>query len=299
MKVAIAGGTGMVGRKLSELLLASNHEVIVLTRSENRQENGIHYVQWLTNNAKPEHYLDGIDALVNLAGVSLNKGRWTNEQKEKIYASRMESTEEVLRIFDEIKNKPRVFVNASAVGIYPISETAIYTETSIEKADDFLGTVVQHWEARALQAENLNIRTCLTRFGVVLAKGEGALPLMVLPYQLGIGGTIGSGQQWLSWIHVDDVASGIIFTIEHDELLGPINFTTPNVKRMEDFGKAIGKALHRPHWLPVPSAVLKLALGEKSVLVLEGQHVLPEKLLNAHFEFKFVSVDKAIRDLYK
>ncbi|MEK4627173.1 MAG: TIGR01777 family oxidoreductase [Solibacillus sp.] len=299
MKIAIAGGTGMVGHKFSKLLLANNHEVIVLTRGASRQENNIHYVQWLTKDAKPELHLENIDAFVNLAGVSLNDGRWTKNQKNNIYSSRMESTAEVLRILSVLPKKPHVLINASAVGIYPISETTIYTEQSSEIADDFLGTVVKHWEELASQAEQLGIRTCIARFGVILAKDEGALPLMALPYQLGVGGTVGSGRQWLSWVHIDDVVRALLFLIEHSDLSGPINITTPNVKRMKDFGKAIGAALNRPHWLPVPSIALKLALGEKSVLVLEGQHVVPEKLLNAHFEFQFVSVQDAVEHLYR
>lgn len=299
MKIAIAGGTGMVGRKLTELLQINGHEVVILTRGNSRFENNIQYVQWLAPNAKPELQLEGLDAFVNLAGVSLNEGRWTEQQKQKIYTSRMDSTDEALRIMEAVEQKPAVFLNASAVGIYPISETVIYTEQSPEIANDFLGSVVAHWEEKAAQAENLGIRTCLTRFGVILAKGEGALPLMVLPYQLGVGGTIGSGKQWLSWIHVDDVARALLFVMEHENLRGPINFTSPNVKRMKAFGQAISKALHRPHWLPVPSVALKIALGEKSVLVLEGQHVVPEKLMQANFQFQFTSVEEAIRDLYK
>ncbi|MCH7323245.1 TIGR01777 family oxidoreductase [Solibacillus sp. MA9] len=299
MKIAIAGGTGMVGRKLTELLQDKGHEILILTRGNSRMENNIRYVQWLTHNAKPELQLEHLDAFINLAGVSLNEGRWTEQQKQKIYNSRMDSTTEALRIMQTVVHKPSVFINASAVGIYPVSENAVYTEHSSEKAGDFLGTVVNHWEQKATQAENLGIRTCLTRFGVILAKGEGALPMMVLPYQLGIGGTIGSGRQWLSWIHVDDVARALLFVIEHDKLRGPINFTTPNVKRMKAFGQTISKALHRPHWFPVPSIALKLALGEKSILVLEGQHVLPEKLLNANFTFNYASVEDAIRDLYQ
>ncbi|MEG0439914.1 MAG: TIGR01777 family oxidoreductase [Solibacillus sp.] len=298
MKIAIAGGTGMVGKKFSSLLLNSGHEVIVLTRGENTFQNGIQFVNWLTNSANPEAALEGIDAFVNLAGVSLNDGRWTVQQKEKIYQSRMESTDEVLRIFNALQNKPRVYINASAVGIYPVSTTAFYTENSTQKANDFLGTVVQHWEDRALKAEALGIRTCLARFGVILAKNEGALPLMTLPYRLGVGGTIGSGHQWVSWIHIEDVANALLFVIEHETLTGPLNFTSPNVKRMKHFGKSLGAALHRPHWLPVPSIALKLVLGEKSILVLEGQHVVPEKLLQANFLFKFISVEDAITDFF-
>ena len=299
MKVAIAGGTGMVGRRLSKLLLEKGHEVIILTRGEQQVKNNIHYVQWLNDDSTPELFMGNTDAFVNLAGVSLNEGRWTDEQKQKILSSRIESTDEVIRILQNLKHKPEVLINASAVGIYPVSETAVYTEQAPEKASDFLGSVVVQWEERAMQAQQLGIRTCLTRFGVILEKGEGALLMMVLPYKLGVGGTIGSGRQWLSWIHVEDVARAILFAIENDTLTGPINFTTPNVKRMKQFGQSISHALKRPHWFPVPSIALKIALGEKSMLVLEGQHVLPEKLLNANFEFKFISVEDAIRNLYE
>ena len=299
MRVAIAGGTGMVGRKLSGQLIENGHEVIVLTRGRQQMKNGIQYVQWLNDNATPELYVENTDVFINLAGVSLNDGRWTEEQKEKIYNSRMDATDEVIRILRHLQYKPQVLINASAVGIYPVSETAVYTEQSDERANDFLGQVVAHWEEKALQAEKLGIRTCLTRFGVILENGEGALPMMVLPYKLGIGGTIGSGNQWLSWIHIEDVVRAMLLLISDESLSGPINFTTPNVKRMKEFGKSIGKALNRPHWLPVPSIALKFALGEKSILVLEGQHVFPEKLLKANYEFQFTSVEDAIRNLYK
>ena len=296
MKVAITGGTGFVGTKLTELLVSLGHEVIILTRGEERQDGAIRYVKWL-NGARPELELDGIDAFVNLAGVSLNEGRWTNERKKAIFDSRLETTDEVIRILSAIQNKPRVLVNASAVGIYPTSNSTIYTEQSTEIARDFLGTTVLNWEEKAMEAAELGIRVCLTRFGVILGK-EGALPLMVLPYQLGVGGTVGSGEQWLSWIHIEDVARAILFSIENEQLSGPINLTSPNAKRMKHFGKIIGHSLNRPHWIPVPGFMMKAALGEKSMLVLEGQYVVPEKLLKAGFEFKFVSLENAIINLY-
>ena len=154
------------------------------------------------------------------------------------------------------------------------------------------------WEHKANCAMKLGVRVCLARLGVVLEKDAGALPLIVLPYQLLVGGTIGSGEQWVSWIHIDDVCGAIIHAIEHPELAGPINLTSPNAKRMKQFGKIVGLALNRPHWLPVPSFALKLALGEKSQLVLEGQYVVPEKLLQSDYQFKFPSLEDAIIDLY-
>ena len=288
----------MVGRKFSNLLLSQGHEVIVLTRNKSHQANGIQFVQWLKDDAKPELYLEDLDAFVNLAGTPLNEGRWTKKQKLKIYNSRIQTTDEIIRIFHALQNKPHVFLNASAVGIYPVSESAIYTEQTTEKAQDFLGTVVQDWENHAQYAQQLGIRTCFCRFGVILAKDEGALPLMVLPYKLGIGGKIGSGKQWVSWIHVDDVAKALLFVIEQKQLNGPINFTTPNVNRMKDFCKTIGAVLHRPYWIHIPSTTLKIVLGEKSKLILEGQQVFPEKLVNAGFEFQYASLNDALRNLY-
>ena len=297
MKVAIAGGTGLVGKKLCHELKARGDEVIVLTRGESKFEEDIQYVNW-RGEEKPDQALEGIDAFVNLAGVSLNDGRWTEERKEAIYTSRMNTTDEVLRIIESLQTKPQVLINASAVGIYPTSTSTVYTEQSNEFATDFLGKVVVDWEQKANRATALGVRVCLARLGVVLEKEVGALPLIVLPYQLFVGGTVGSGEQWLSWIHIDDVCGAILHAIEHTELSGPINFTSPNAKRMKQFGKIVGRTLNRPHWLPVPSFALKLALGEKSQLVLEGQYVVPEKLLQSGYQFKFPSVEDAIIDLY-
>jgi uncharacterized protein len=297
MKVAIAGGTGLVGSRLCEMLKKRGDEVIILTRSESKMKNGIPHIKWL-NGEKLETSLEGIEAFINLAGVSLNEGRWTTERKEAIYKSRMDATDEVLRIIQHLKVKPDVLVNASAIGIYPASTTAVYTEESQERAADFLGTTAADWEIKAMEANEFGVRVCLARFGVILGRGSGALPLITLPYHLFVGGTVGSGEQWLSWIHVDDVCGAIIHAMETPELEGPINVTSPNAKRMKQFGKIIGRTLNRPHWLPVPSIALKLALGEKSQLVLEGQYVVPEKLLASGYHFQYASLEDAIIDLY-
>ncbi|MEK4230761.1 TIGR01777 family oxidoreductase [Solibacillus sp. FSL H8-0538] len=297
MKIVISGGSGFVGQKLRELLCDKGHEVLILTRGEETVKDGIRYIRWM-DGTNPEESLEGSDAFINLAGVSLNEGRWTVDRKKAIYESRMDTTNEIFRIFENLTKRPTVFINASAIGIYPTSTTNVYTEQSENYATDFLGSVVTDWEVNAARSEKLGIRVCLARFGVILGKESGALPLITLPYQLGVGGTIGSGEQWLSWIHIDDVANAILFTIENEELSGPINFTSPNAKRMKQFGKTVGRALNRPHWLPVPGFALQLALGEKSILVLEGQYVVPEKLLATEYPFKFISLEDAIIDLY-
>lgn len=299
MKIAIAGGTGLVGSKLVELLKARGDEIFVLTRGDEGVRDGVTYVKWMTDGAKPATTLEGIDAFVNLAGVSLNGGRWTEDFKKQIYDSRMQATNEAFNILQGLKNRPSVYVNASAVGIYPNSETEIYTETSNKVATDFLGITVKDWEQRAKMFGELGMRTAYTRFGVILDSEQGALPNIVKPYQFYVGGTIGSGEQWLSWVHIEDVARAILFVIDNESIEGPVNVTSPNVKRMKQFGKVVGDVLGKPHWLKVPRFALKAALGEQSQLVIEGQYVLPEKLLAHGFKFKYASLDDALRNLYE
>lgn len=299
MKIVIAGGSGFVGQKLTDTLLSEGHEIIILSRKDSKIDGNLKYVKWLQKDTFPENEIISADAFVNLAGVSINEGRWTAEHREQIYVSRMEATDELLRIISALQTKPVVLVNASAIGIYPASEDNVYTEESLDYADDFLGQTVTDWETKAASAETEGIRVVCMRFGVILGKSAGALPLMVLPYKLFAGGTVGSGNQWVSWVHIDDVAYAIAFTLSNQQVCGPVNVTSPFPKRMKYFGKTIGSVLHRPHWIPVPSFAMKIVLGKKSALVLEGQHVLPEKLLSYGFNFHFPTLESALNDLYK
>lgn len=296
MKVAITGGSGFLGQELTKLLKNEGHEVYILSRSN---QNDSHTIQWLSGNNKPEEYLNGVDAWVNLAGVSINEGRWNEQQKQNIYDSRMKATDEMIRIIDAVADKPSVLINASAIGIYPPSETATYTETSKEKGTDFLAKTVHDWEEKSTKAEQFGTRVAAGRFGIILGKNDGALPLMALPYKMFVGGKVGSGKQWLSWIHVEDVARAILFAIENTEMTGPFNVTSPHPQNMNEFGKILGDVLNRPHWLPVPSVALKIGLGDKSQLVLEGQRVLPEKLLKQGFSFKYPELEKALQHVYE
>ena len=299
MKIAITGGTGFVGEELTRLLLARGDEVYILTRKPKSPADNITYVKWLSQDAAPETQLEGVDAFVNLAGASINDGRWSEEQKKLIYTSRMDATNELLRIIRKLDKKPKVLVNASAVGIYPPSETATYTEASADLGSDFLAQTVRDWEILASRAEEDGLRVACGRFGIILGKDEGALPLMALPYKLFAGGTVGSGKQWLSWIHVKDVARALAFALDNDQLSGAFNVTAPNPKQMKDFGKEIAHALGRPHWIPVPSFALKTVLGDKSQLVLKGQRVLPTVLEQHGFQFKFPNLRSALADIYK
>lgn len=299
MKIAITGGTGFVGKELTRLFHSNGHMVYILTRNPKRSTPNTKYVQWLKDGTAPEKKLEGIDAIVNLAGTSINDGRWSNEQKREIYDSRMEATEEVLRIIGKLAKKPQVLINASAIGIYAPSDVVTYTEASADFGNDFLARTVIDWEKLADHAKFHGVRVAYGRFGIILGKKEGALPLMSLPYKLFAGGPVGSGKQWVSWIHVKDVARAIKFAIETPELEGPFNVTAPEPKQMKNFGKEIGKALNRPHWIPVPSFALKAVLGDKSHLVLTGQRVLPKVLERHGFQFSYPNLQSALADIYK
>lgn len=296
MKIAISGGTGLVGQALSTELIRNGHEVFILTRSKTNISANPQFVQWLNDGDQPENALEGVDAIVNLAGATINN-RWTDEYKHKILESRLRATSEINRIMEELNQKPTVLINASAVGYYGTSRTAEFSEQSAQ-GNDFLAETVARWETAASAANNLGVRVVLCRFGVILDKKGGALPRMALPYKLFGGGTIGSGQQWLSWIHIKDVVGGIIFAIENKQLSGPVNFSAPEPVIMDQFGKTLAKVINRPHWMPVPSVMLKLLLGEMSILVLEGQRVLPEKLLSAGYVFLFPHLQDALNDIF-
>ncbi|WP_040208864.1 TIGR01777 family oxidoreductase [Neobacillus jeddahensis] len=297
MKIVIAGGSGFIGQKLTEFLLDEGHDVVILTRKAQNSLGKLSYVKWLEEGTSPENGVRNADAIINLAGVSINDGRWSKKHQKQIYESRMIATQELIRIIAILPDKPSVLINASAIGLYPPSNHAVYSEDTVETADDFLGKTVFDWENMAKQVQQYGVRPVLMRFGVVLGNESGALPLMVLPYKVFSGGTVGSGEQWVSWVHVIDVVRAIIFAIENEKVTGPVNVTSPSPVRMKKFGQTISSVLHRPHWLPVPAFMMKAVLGQKSSLVLEGQHVIPKVLLEAGFNFNYQSLTSALEDL--
>lgn len=301
MKIAIAGGTGFVGTALIKALIKEQHELFILTRSPDiyKKQADISYVGWLYEGATPEQELNEVDVFINLAGESLNSGRWTTERKRRIVESRITATREMKRILATLSKKIPLVINASAIGIYGISDQQTFSENTDILGDDFLARTVQLWEKEALYSASFSNRVVLARFGVILDKNNGALPMMVLPYKLLAGGTMGPGTQWLSWIHIEDVVRGLIFCIHHTELSGPVNFTSPQPIQMKAFGQTISSIIHRPHWFPVPAFVLKLALGEMSMLVVEGQRVLPTKLVDEQFSFSFPTLQQALLNILK
>ncbi|MFE4521497.1 TIGR01777 family oxidoreductase [Cytobacillus firmus] len=301
MRIAIAGGTGFVGSTLVKQLLEKKHELFILTRNtaDKHTSKNLNYVQWLTDDDSPEDALEGIDVFINLAGESINSGRWTDERKKRIFNSRITATREVIRIISRLEEKPYTLINASAVGYYGTSWNETFTEATRKSGTDFLAETVRRWEEEASKAEEFEVRTVFCRFGIILEKNDGALPRMALPYKLFAGGPVGTGDQWVSWIHLDDVVNGILFCIEHEQLQGPVNFTSPNPLKMKEFGKILGEVLNRPHWMPAPGFALKIALGEMSTLVLEGQNVFPEKLQAFGYDFLYPDLRSALRNIYQ
>ncbi|MBB6177078.1 hypothetical protein HNQ82_001909 [Anoxybacillus tengchongensis] len=296
MNILIAGGTGFVGKALTTYFSQNGHHTYILTRNAQKRENDpyIHYVQWLTEDTNPYEQLSSIDVVVNLAGESINSGRWNETRKRVIMESRLQATHAIYDLIAKMKKKPNVVIQASAIGIYGTSLNETFTERHEIMGTDFLAQTVKRWEEAGQRIASLGVRTIFMRFGIILGKGGGALPRIILPYKWFIGGTIGSGKQWMSWVHIDDVIGAIDFAIRHERISGPVNVTAPSPVTMEQFGKTVANVLHRPHWLPVPSFALKLLLGEMSMLVLEGQRVIPEKLLQTGYHFSFPTVDRAL-----
>ncbi|MEC0230220.1 TIGR01777 family oxidoreductase [Paenibacillus alba] len=293
MKIAVTGGSGFIGRRLIAHLQLQGHELINISRSPKAVDPAVRTVTWDQLQSSPLE-LEGLDAIVNLSGESINQ-RWTAKAKERIVQSRIKAAEQVAQLVERMANKPKVVVNASGMSIYGTSETAAFDERSPHHQVDFLSGVVQHWEQAADRIQGTRI--VKVRVGLVLDGKEGAFPKMALPYKLGVGGRIGSGKQWLSWIHIEDMVRLIDFCIQHEAIVGPVNATAPHPVTNKEFGQALGKALHRPNLFPLPAFVMKLIFGELSTLLLDGQKVLPRVLLEHGFSFKFVTVDKALADI--
>jgi len=295
LKVAVAGGTGFIGGHLIRHLLERHDEVVLISRSRaKRSPFGLKTFQW---GELPERKaeLEGFDAIVNLAGESINQ-RWTADAKRRILQSRVDTATRIAELVASLRDKPRVVVNGSGISVYGTSETETYDETSPPRVVDFLSGVVEKWEQAIDAIPDTRVVKLLT--GLVLGRDGGALPLMALPYKFGVGGRIGSGRQWMSWIHIEDMVRLIRFVIENESVRGPVNATAPHPVTNDEFGRALARALRRPHWFPVPAALIKLALGQQSELLLNGQHVRPRVLLENGFTFLYPTVDSALARLY-
>ncbi|MED4130358.1 MULTISPECIES: TIGR01777 family oxidoreductase [Shouchella] len=298
MNIAITGGTGLVGQKLTNYLVEQGHTVTILTRNAANKQSKEHisYVEWLQPDATPAEHLEGTDAFINLAGESI-MGRWTALKKERILSSRLEATTELISIIKQLKKKPTVFVNGSAMGYYGYSDTQQFTEEDKPANTPFLGEVTQKWENAASLASELGIRTVYVRIGIVLDTKGGALPKMLLPYKFFVGGKVGSGKQWMSWIHINDLIRLFLFAIEEEAISGPLNATAPHPVRMNQLNRTIANVMSRPHWMPAPSFAIKTALGEMSTLILDGAYIFPRKAIQHGFTFDYNEPVAALKQL--
>jgi uncharacterized protein len=296
MKILMTGGTGFVGSFLAERLIRDGHEVTILVRPREQTRGSPHAVFFLqgdpTQRGSWQEAIPAYDAVINLAGASIFT-RWTDEQKKAILDSRVSTTRNIVDAISADQAKRFTLFSTSAVGYYGFHEDEELTEDS-PPGDDFLATVAVAWENEALKAQEKGARAVITRFGIVLGPNGGALGQMIPLFKKFIGGPIGSGKQWFSWVHAADLTEAFVFLLSHPELSGPFNICSPRPVRNRELAKAIGKALHRPSFMPAPGFMIKLVLGEFGSVILKGQKVLPRRLIDAGFVFQYPEIDRAI-----
>lgn len=285
MNIAMSGSTGFVGGHLTKAFRERGWTVIPLGRDDFKGDD-----------AALSRKIEGAEVVINLAGASV-VARWTEEYKKIMYGSRIETTKKIVDAMAGAGEKPRLFISTSAVGIYGAG--GVYTEENARYGDDFLGKLASDWEQAALRARDAGVRTVIFRFGIVLGLDGGALKKMLIPFRIGLGGTIGDGKQAFSWVHIEDLVRAYFTVMENKGFEGTYNLTAPNPTTNKGLTSALAHALHRPALMRVPSFVLKLQLGEGAEVLLKGQRVLPKRLLESGFTFKFAEIEKAIKDLVK
>ncbi|MFN3690111.1 MAG: TIGR01777 family oxidoreductase [Fimbriimonadales bacterium] len=297
MRILIAGGTGFIGKAMVRAW-ATQHTLIVLTRTPDKAPlpDGVQAVGWdgATLGAWTQS-LEGVDALINLAGEPIAQ-RWTPAVKQRLWDSRVKTTALLAQAIQQATAPPRVMLQASAIGIYDQSSDTVADEDS-PAGSGFLADLGKAWEAAAQPVQERGVRLCLMRIGVVLGAGGGALERMLTPFKLGVGGPLGSGRQWLSWIHLDDVVGAAAFLLERAELSGAFNFTAPNPVTMHEFAKTLGRVLLRPALLRVPGFALRMMLGEAAEFLLQGSRVVPKRLQGAGYAFRYPTLEAALRNL--
>ena len=294
MKILIAGATGLIGSKLVPFLKEQGHQVVILTREQGQLDSGS--ISWNPESGFIDgSKLEGFDAIINLAGENIADGRWTEEKKEKIYKSRVNLTRQLSEAIANLTKPPKVFINASATGYYGNKWDIIQTEDS-PRGVGFLADLCLKWEEATQVAEDRGIRVVKLRTGIVLSPQGGALGKMIPPFKMGMGGTLGGGAQYMSWITLEDLIRVIDFALTHDSIKGPINVVTPNPVSNADFTKALGKQLHRPTFMHMPEMVVKVMFGEMAdEMLLSSTRAMPEKLTNAGFKFEYPMLEEALQ----
>jgi hypothetical protein len=281
MKVAITGKSGFVGLALTEFFTDRGDEVVgIRIRTDTPVED-------------TAEVLNGCDTVINLAGANI-LARWSDSYKQKLYDSRIITTRHLVEALDMCERRPELLINASAVGIY---KSGVACDEKGEQAEDFLAALCRDWEAEANEASRLGMRVALMRLGVIYGRGGGAIDKMILPFKLGVGGKLGSGQQMVSWIHLADLVRAIAYITEHDTLYGMFNFTAPQPLTNLAQTQLLATALHRPAFFTVPEFAIKLLFGEGATVMLDSKEVYPKALLDAGFEFNYPDLESALDEI--
>ena len=306
-KIIITGATGLIGRKLSRKLIERGDEIIVFTRNPENAEKKLptvkKFIKWDYNApTKWKDHLNGIDAVVHLAGANLAAKRWNKEYKKLVYKSRIFSTRNLVEAIAEVEKKPKAFICSSAVGYYGNRSDDYLTEDE-ERADNFLAKLCSDWEKEAARVEELGVKRVSVRTGLVLSKDEGLLKQMIPSFKLFLGGYLGNGRQWFPWIHIDDIVEIYLHIIDNDStgggLNGAVNAASPGIIRMKEFAKTLGGVLHRPSFLPIPKFAVKILKGELGNYATDSQRVVMNKLLKSGYKFKFENLEDALMNLLR
>jgi uncharacterized protein (TIGR01777 family) len=299
MRILITGASGLIGKAMQRSFTENGDEMLLAGRGEPKSANEI---QWSVEDGFREEdlsRLEGLDAVVHLAGEGIAGLRWTDEKKKAIRDSRVHGTHNLVNTLAELKQKPKVLVAGSAMGFYGDRGDEILTETS-RPGDTFLSDVCKEWEMESRRAEDSGIRTVLLRTSIVLSKDGGALATMLTPFKFGVGGVVGSGKQWMSWVSLDDVIDIINYAIENESLRGAVNVASPNPVTNEEFTKTLGEVLYRPTFLPLPEFAVNLMFGEMGdALLIDSTRVEPKRLQEAGYKFKFKDLKSALENAVK
>lgn len=302
MRVIVAGGTGLIGRALAEELTAAGHQIVVLSRRPEQVRGltpGVEIAGWDGRTAKGWGSLvEGAGGIVNLTGENLAQGRWSEERKEALRQSRLQAGQAIVDAVEAAQKKPYALIQASGIGYYGPHGDEEVTEES-PPGNDFLGRLAVEWEASTAAVEAMGVRRAVIRTGVVLSLAGGALPRLMLPFRFFVGGPLGSGRQWVSWIHIADEARAIRFLLENESTYGPYNLAAPNPLTNRQLARLLGRVLRRPAFFPVPAPALRLLFGEMADVLLTGQRAVPRRLLAAGFRFRFSEAETALMNLIR
>ncbi len=296
MNIVLAGGTGFIGKSLVDELVRRNHRIVLLTRraSAQKKNSSVTPVEWDgKTQGKWTAFVDGSDAVINLCGESVAAKRWDPEQKKRILSSRVDPAKALAESILSAKKKPAVYIQASGSGYYGDRGPEILTETA-GPGNDFLAETCVQWEGAAAGKLPNETRIVFARFGAVLEKDGGAIRKMLPPFRFFLGGPLGSGNQWMPWIHRDDAVGILIYALTAENLRGPVNGTAPETVTMKKFAQTMGECLKRPSWMPVPSGALKILMGEAAELLLNSQRAIPAALMRSGYQFRYPHLKDAL-----